>query len=351
MAGARGIPRVENHLDSASEGASVARPDRSEPRPTARETWLVAAWPGMGAVAVLAAEALVNALGAERIEEPTFDAWFDVGRVTVDEGILTPAPRPKGFLFSWKSPADGGRDLLVFLAEAQPEARQWEYCEALLDLVRPRGVSRVVTFAAMASPTEPKAAARVFAAATSRRVLQPLPKEVVRMTDGEIGGLNGVLVAVAAARGLDGLCLLGEFPFFATQVANPKAAAAVLRAFARLIDVPVDVRPLDAQARKTERRLEQLLRQMRDEQARRAEGREPSEEDEAEDVVRDAGEPERPIDPSHRLVDADRRRIDQLFEQAAADRTKALALKAELDRLGVFKEFEDRFLDLFRRAE
>ena len=39
--------------------------------------------------------------------------------------------------------------------------------------------------------------------------------------------------------------------------------------------------------------------------------------------------------------------IETLFEDASADRDKALELKAELDRCGVFKDYEDRFLDLF----
>ena len=44
----------------------------------------------------------------------------------------------------------------------------------------------------------------------------------------------------------------------------------------------------------------------------------------------------------------DRIRIEQSFERAAADRSRAYELKNELDRLGVFKDYEDRFLDLFR---
>jgi hypothetical protein len=32
-------------------------------------------------------------------------------------------------------------------------------------------------------------------------------------------------------------------------------------------------------------------------------------------------------------------------------REAALELKAELDRHGLFKRYEDRFLDLFKRAE
>ena len=37
-----------------------------------------------------------------------------------------------------------------------------------------------------------------------------------------------------------------------------------------------------------------------------------------------------------------------MFEQAALDPAKAFELKRELDRLRVFKDYENRFLDLFR---
>jgi len=49
------------------------------------------------------------------------------------------------------------------------------------------------------------------------------------------------------------------------------------------------------------------------------------------------------------LSSADEKRIETLFEQAAKDRSKAFELKQELDRLGLFKDYEDRFLDLFKK--
>ena len=45
-----------------------------------------------------------------------------------------------------------------------------------------------------------------------------------------------------------------------------------------------------------------------------------------------------------------RSQIERLFEEAKKDPGRAMNLKHELDRLGVFKRYEDRFLDLFRRA-
>src|SRR5262249_6975103 len=52
-----------------------------------------------------------------------------------------------------------------------------------------------------------------------------------------------------------------------------------------------------------------------------------------------------------KLRPADEERIEELFEQSAKDRSKAFELKQELDRLGVFKDYEDRFLDLFKKPE
>ena len=57
-----------------------------------------------------------------------------------------------------------------------------------------------------------------------------------------------------------------------------------------------------------------------------------------------------------RLVDLEQireaeARIEGLFQRARQDRSMALELKSELDRQGLFKRYEDRFLDLFKNAE
>lgn len=49
------------------------------------------------------------------------------------------------------------------------------------------------------------------------------------------------------------------------------------------------------------------------------------------------------------LPRAARARIEEMFAGVARGRVNPTDLKAELDRWGVFKEYEDRFLDLFRR--
>jgi hypothetical protein len=55
--------------------------------------------------------------------------------------------------------------------------------------------------------------------------------------------------------------------------------------------------------------------------------------------------------PEMKPPTADERLIEDLFDQSRTDRSRAYELKRELDRLGVFKQYEDRFLDLFKTGD
>jgi len=307
-----------------------------------RKPWLVAAWPGMGAVGVVAAQYLARALEAQAEDEIASDRWFEPHGVTVKEGVLSTPQRPRTHLLRWRNPRPEGPDLLLLLGEAQPQEKGWEYCEFLWQRLVAYGISRVVTFAAMASPSDPGRPARVFAAATTPALLREIDGGTVeRLEDGEIGGLNGVLLGVAAAHGVPGLCLLGEFPVIAQAFPNPKASAAVLRAFSRVSRIALDLVALDAEGERMERTLIEWIAKMRAAQAEQA--TEPAEEETERFVPEPEAEP--------RLRHEDAQRIERLFAEATSDRSKALTLKAELDRLGAFRDYEDRFLDLFKRAE
>ena len=163
--------------------------------------------------------------------------------------------------------------------------------------------------------------------------------------------MNCVLLAAAATRELDGLCLLGEFPFFANQVPNPAASRAVVSTFASLAGLKLDFTSLDEQVAAVETQLVRAMEQLQEagEALMLSEGDEHDDEDEADDQATGDG-PDAEAEPEVVLSAAVERRIEELFEAASDDRSRALELKAELDRHDVFKRYEDRFLDLFRKA-
>jgi proteasome assembly chaperone (PAC2) family protein len=264
---------------------------------------------------------------------------FDVDVAMVEEGVIQKSQHPRSRLFVWKAP-EGKRDIIVFIGEAQPPVGKYAFCEKLIDFARDQKVERLFTFAAMATEMHPEHEARVFAAATDKKILQELDRPEIRvLSEGHIGGLNGVLLAAAVDKGMPGICLLGEMPHIFAQLPFPKASMAVLEIFTEMADVKLDFTELAQQSEAMEQRLGELLAKV--EGALEAKQHEAQEEpDEDFSVVQEQG-----------LSEADEQRIEALFHEASQDRSKAYELKSELDRLGVFDEFEDRFLDLFKPQE
>jgi proteasome assembly chaperone (PAC2) family protein len=213
----------------------------------------------MGHVALSAGYYLMAKLGMHHLAEFPSSGLFDVDFAMVKAGVVQKTERPRSRLFVWKAP-EGKRDVIVFIGEAQPPLGKYAFCEKLIDFARDQGVERLFTFAAMATEMHPEHESRVFAAATDTDALQELDRPEVRMLEeGHIGGLNGVLLAAAADKGMQGVCLLGEMPHIFAQIPFPKASMAVLKIFTEMAEVELDFAELAQQSEAIEQRLGELL--------------------------------------------------------------------------------------------
>ena len=117
----------------------------------------------------------------------------------------------------------------------------------------------------------------------------------------------------------------------------------MLRLFERLSGVPLDLAELDAHVAPVEAALDEALAKLRSAAEAQSPSGKPPEATEGEEWKQAREHEARPS-----IEEA--RRVEALFERARKDKSQALALKAELDRLGLFKRYEDRFLDLFKQA-
>jgi uncharacterized protein len=298
--------------------------------------WLVAVWPGMGNVALNAGIYLLAKLDMNLIAEFEANDLFDVDQVEVKDGIVQTGRRPRNRSFVWTDPKRK-HDLVVFLGESQPHIGKYTFCRQIIAFAKELGVERVFTFAAMATQMHPERPSRVFGAATDQETLGELKRlELEVLQDGNIGGLNGVLLGAALEGGLRGACLLGEMPHIFSQLPFPKASLAILESFTTITGIDIDFTELAEQAKATEQQLGELLARVE-----QAYGQQQQE-------VEEEGYQPEPVEEES-ISTQDQQRIERLFQQAAKDRSRAFELKQELDRLAVFKDYEDRFLDLFKK--
>lgn len=314
-------------------------PDRI---PKLHQPWLVAAWPGMGNVAVSAAYYLMAKLEMYQLAEFPARDLFDLDYISVKKGLVLPGHRPRSRLFVWTDP-NQNHDIIVFIGEAQPPTGKHAFCSTLIDFAQQLGMEKVFTFAAMATEMNPRNDSRVFAAATDEETLPELRRlELELLEEGQISGLNGALLAVAAEHSIPGVCLLGEMPHFFAQLPFPKASVAVLEAFTAMARIQLDLSELIAQSESVDRQLGDLLSEI-EQVIKQHQGEEPP----GEEITPPVQAQQSQIRKS-RLAREDRERIETLFKEVSHDRSRAFELKAELDRLHVFGEYEDRFLDLFK---
>jgi proteasome assembly chaperone (PAC2) family protein len=293
----------------------------------------------MGGVSISAGYYLMAKLGMHLMFEFPASEYFDMEQIEVRDGLIIAGRLPRSRMFLWRDPKKE-RDIIVFIGEAQPPARGVEFCRRLLGHALELGVRKVFTFAAMATPMRPEQPSRIFGAAIDPVTLTEFRKQGVEILEsGNINGLNGVLLAMASYNGMTGGCLLGEIPHVFSQIPFPKASLAVLDFFTKMAGIPLDLAELRTQAKKVEMTLEDFLRRME-----KSMGEGPLAIGEEEDDEQES--------PPQQVTGAkERQAVEELLKEARRDRSRAYSLKQELDRLGLFSEYEDKFLDLFKEAD
>jgi hypothetical protein len=137
--------------------------------------------------------------------------------------------------------------------------------------------------------------------------------------------------------------LLGEMPQLFAQLPFPKASLAVLEAFSTTANLQIDLGELAEQSREVEQKLGELLEKVKEALEDQQHEQESAGDEEAPEFEPAAAEDGPSLE--------DRESIEQLFRQARKNRSKAYELKRELDRLDLYRDYEDRFLDLFKKPE
>lgn len=226
---------------------------------------LVAAWPGMGNVALKAATYLQEELNAQEYGTIEPQDFFPVPTIFIRNSIIETVKLPINKFYFWKN--EGGRnDLLIFISESQPiSGKEIQFSNFVLEVAKKARVEKIITFAAMSTSIDHRTKPGVWGTATSLEMLEELKRFNIKiLNEGYIGGLNGVFLGIAKKAGFNGACLLGEIPFYATQIENPRTSWAVLEVFSQLFGISLDFSKISAFAEYMEKEIDNYLIQLKE---------------------------------------------------------------------------------------
>jgi hypothetical protein len=223
---------------------------------------MLASWPGIGDVSLTAARYLVEKLNAVEIGEIEPVNFFEPVGVTVRDNVVESPRFPESKFYYWQYPK-AGKGLVIFIGEEQPAFKGYELVNCVLDVAQRLKVSRVYSCAAAVTRIHHSEEMKVWGAATNSDLVDELSKHnVILRGNLRIAGLNGLILGMAQERGMEGVCLLGEVPSYATQIANPKASLAVLGILTKMLGITVDLAELGHLAERVDEEMDRIAKRV-----------------------------------------------------------------------------------------
>jgi len=252
---------------------------RINKKPKLNSPDLIACWPGIGNVGIIAADTLRRQLQAKELGYIEPWDFFYPQKVTIQEGQLISLEFPRSNFYFARTDK---RDILFFLAGEQPSdgysryakgTKAYQMANMVLNVAQKFGCRRIYTSGAAVTQMHHSARSQVWAVPNAKHMLSEFgnyPNTVImsdiqdRVDNVTITGMNGIMLGVAKTRGLAGVCLMGEVPIYLQGLpfAYPRASKSIIEILSAIWDVDIDFSRLDRMAARTEKEIERLYRHL-----------------------------------------------------------------------------------------
>jgi len=240
---------------------------------------MVACWPGIGNIGIMAVDFLRRMLGAEELGEIEPWDFFYPKKVVITDGELKDLEFPENKFYFKKI---GKADILFFIGEEQPSDGGANYAEGtkayrmanlVLDVAQKFGCRRIYTSGAAVAPIHHTTRSRVWVVPNKESLLNEVKdyENTVLMSEvegrngqGNITGLNGLLLGVAKKRGLDAICIMGEIPIYVHgfPIPYPKGSKAVLEVLTSALGVIVPMEEIDGLIQQSDSEIESVYEKL-----------------------------------------------------------------------------------------
>lgn len=221
---------------------------------------LIQGLPGVGNVGKLGVNHMIQELKAIYFAE-LYSYTFPYHVLVNNDGILRLLRNE--FWFSQLSKSGGKHDVIFITGDYQSQTPEGQFTivNMILDLAEKFKVSQIYTLGGYATGSVSKNP-RVFGTATSLSLIKQLKDEEIEINEsgGPIVGASGLLIGLGKMRGIEGACLLGETSGF---MADALSAKVVLEKLIKLVEIELDLGPLELKAQNLTKLIDQMKQRQR----------------------------------------------------------------------------------------
>lgn len=226
---------------------------------------LVEGLPGIGNVGKVVVDFLIDELKAVKLYD-IFSFYFP-HTVFVNEDNLVEFPNIEIYYKKFNNPNKS--DILFLSGDVQPfdEVSCYEFCDAVLDIVKKIGVNEIITLGGIGLQNVPSTP-KVYCTGTSKKTVDKYAKDAAVHPKlygvvGPIVGVSGVLLGMAKRKKLEGVALLAE------TIGHPlylgiKGARETLKVLDKKLGLSVNLAQLDKEIKGFEKELIKTTKQLSD---------------------------------------------------------------------------------------
>jgi len=222
-------------------------------KPKLNNSILIEGLPGIGNVARIATEYLIDKLKAKKYLEVYSSVFPNSVFINEDSTI----EMPKLEVYCWKSKKKSQKDLVLVIGDVQPvdEEKSYLMCEEIINIGKELGAREIITLGGIGL-SKVKGTPKVYGAVNNKKVTKKFQKYGVKFngnkTVGLIVGAAGLLLGIGSLKGMDGVALLGE------TIAKPdylgiKASRSILKVLQDYLDIKLTLKDLDKEIKEFEK--------------------------------------------------------------------------------------------------
>jgi len=323
---------------------------------------IIYSWPSLGLVGRYVINYLVSELKPQLFAEIELEDYISHQNIIVEKGIIYSTPQLKDKMYILHSEP---HDFILFYSDFEPSPQYYtKLATDILNFLSGTNIFFVLTFNTIPTNMLHTDTPNLYIASTtsSTKVLPLIQKfDLPKLDFGVVEGMNGVFLSIAKESGINGICIFSEIPFFTLDMYNPQCAKEVLSLLEETFDFKLsydkvyqDIKLMDEHLRSIftdiNEKAQELFSQFYE--PKKQYGRKTKQDFDVYDLTSEGitfDELKKQIKFS--LPQSAKNKINQLFKLAKENIDYAKHLKEELDRWGVYKEYEDKFLSLFLKKK
>lgn len=229
------------------------------------EPVLIEGLPGIGYVGKLAADHLIEKLGAEKFAEMTSHHFPH--HVTVNSDGTMELLKAN---FYHKRIND--KDLVILAGDVQATSSEGHYdvTHRLLNIAEDLGVKKVFALGGYATGKHSSSKPKVIGASNDEETLEKYRDQAIDVEEGSgpVLGVSGLLLGLGKDREVVGSALLGETH---GMLVDHRSAQVVLEALTNILGFEIDMSKLEERAKKTEKILSRLQKEQKLREVKEAE--------------------------------------------------------------------------------